>query len=165
MVRLRMMTFLTPAPRKKPPPTISPLVPAPTMVLFDLTLSSVPFGVIVMGAPTLITYGSVAVTYLVRSARFVTVTVVPVAPPVVPPPVEAKPSGVDGQVRSELVVTGVNAHCLLLFAVQVSWMIAAPFAVEAPWSEMHRPLPTLMIWNVSVPDAATFHCWLVCEPA
>ncbi len=58
-----MITFFTPAPRKKPPCRIWPLVPTPTMDLFDWTLSSVPFGVTVIAAATLMTYGSVAVTY------------------------------------------------------------------------------------------------------
>ena len=33
----------------------------------------------------------------------------------------------------------------LVFAVQVSWMIAVPDEVDAPWSEMHSPLLTLTI--------------------
>src|SRR5690349_10916581 len=60
--------------------------------------------------------------------------------------------------------TGLNAHCLLLFAVQVSWMMAAPELVEAPWSEMHRPLLTLTIWWVPEPEATNRHCWFVPDP-
>src|SRR5690349_15972374 len=101
-----------------------------------------------MAPLTRMTYGSVAVTYFCRSARLLTVTVGPAAPPVVPPPVAAKPSGVDGQVRPPGVLpTALNAHCLLELAEHVSWMIAAPDAVDASLSLTHRPLPTLMIWN------------------
>lgn len=57
-----MITLLVVAPRKKPPPTISPAVPTPTMVLLEATLSSVPFGLISIVPATLMTYGSAAVT-------------------------------------------------------------------------------------------------------
>jgi hypothetical protein len=70
-----------------------------------------------------------------------TVTVVPPAPPVVP---AAKPSAVLDHVRPPP-ETGLNAHCLFVLAVQVSWMIGFPAVVDAPWSEMHNPLETLMI--------------------
>ncbi len=86
----------------------------------------------------------------------VTVTVVPPAPPVVAPPVAANPSAVFDQVRPPA-LTGLNAHCLLVLAVQVSWMIAPPDAVEASLSLMHNPLLTLTIWNVFVPLAASVH--------
>src|SRR5689334_14346825 len=95
-----------------------------------------------------------------------TVTVGPPAPPVVPPPVEAKPSGVPDQVRPPPPpppppVTGLKAHCLLVLAVHVSWMIAAPDAVEASLSLAHRPLCTLMIWKVLVPLATSRQSWLL----
>ena len=76
-----MMTLWTPVPRKKPPPTICPDVPWPTMVLLDLTLISLPTGFMVIAAATTMTYGSSAVAYFSRSARVFTVTVWPPRPP------------------------------------------------------------------------------------
>jgi hypothetical protein len=44
IVRFRMITLWTPCPRKKPPPTMWPEVPAPTIVLSEATLISLPLG-------------------------------------------------------------------------------------------------------------------------
>ena len=101
----------------------------------------------------------------------VTVTVVPPAPPVVPPPVEANPSAVFDQVRPDDVAVGaaptrLNAHCMRAMSEQVSWTIGLSPAVEPSLSLMHRPLPTLT--TRYLPDAAdeavNVHCWLVCVP-
>lgn len=70
-----MITLCTPEPRKKPPPTICPEVPDPTMVLFDWTLISFPTGSMVIVAATTMTYGSLAVAYFSRSASVFTVTI------------------------------------------------------------------------------------------
>lgn len=51
------------------------------MVLSDWTLISFPTGSMVMAAATTITYGSGAVAYFSRSARVLTVTVLPSRPP------------------------------------------------------------------------------------
>ena len=75
MVRFRMMTFRTPLPRKKPPPTMWPPVPTPTIVLLELTRSSVPRGLMVMAPDTRMTCGALAVTYWLSCAWVVTVTV------------------------------------------------------------------------------------------
>jgi hypothetical protein len=72
-----------------PPPEIRPLRPTPMMVLFDVTGISAPYGVTVTVALTRMTYDPLIAAYRLRSARSVTVTVVPPAPPVVP---AAKPS-------------------------------------------------------------------------
>lgn len=76
-----MITLCTPEPRKKPPPTMCPDVPDPTMVLSDRTLISFPTGFISMVAATTMTYGSVAVAYFSSSACVLTVTTCPSRPP------------------------------------------------------------------------------------
>ena len=76
-----MMTLWTPEPRKKPPPTIWPEVPEPTIVLSEATLISLPTGFMSIVAATTMTYGSAAVAYFSRSARVFTVTVFPSRPP------------------------------------------------------------------------------------
>src|SRR4051812_21784440 len=103
MVRLRMMTLETPALRKKPPPTICPPVPTPTMVLFDATRSSVPLGLILIWPGIRMMYACVDVTYSLSCSWVVAVTVWPPAPPVVGPRPRlgsaAKPSAVFDQLR------------------------------------------------------------------
>ncbi|CAM5648982.1 hypothetical protein SAURM35S_07454 [Streptomyces aurantiogriseus] len=84
IVRFRMMTLWTPWPRKKPPPTMCPEVPDPTIVLSEATLISLPTGFMLIVAATTMTYGSEAVAYFSRSARVFTVTVLPSRPPYVP---------------------------------------------------------------------------------
>lgn len=81
IVRFLMMTLWTPGPRKKPPPTMWPAVPEPTIVLSEATLISLPTGFTVIVPATTMTYGSGAVAYFSRSARFRTVTVAPSRPP------------------------------------------------------------------------------------
>ncbi len=51
-----------------------PEVPAPTMVLSDCTLISLPTGFMVMAPATTMTYGWVAVAYFSSSACVFTVT-------------------------------------------------------------------------------------------
>ncbi len=79
-----MITLCTPRPRKNPPPTSCPEVPAPTIVLSEATSTSLPFGLIEIVAATTMTYGSEALAYFSRSARVRTVTVFPSRPPYVP---------------------------------------------------------------------------------
>jgi hypothetical protein len=50
-----MITLWTPWPRKKPPPTICPAVPEPTIVLSEATLISLPFGSMVIVPATTMT--------------------------------------------------------------------------------------------------------------
>lgn len=76
-----MITLCTPVPRKKPPPTICPEVPAPTIVLSERTLISLPTGAIPIVPATTMTYGSSAVAYFSSSACVRTVTVSPSRPP------------------------------------------------------------------------------------
>ncbi|CAM5730540.1 hypothetical protein SHIRM173S_10907 [Streptomyces hirsutus] len=93
-----MITLCTPWPRKKPPPTMCPDVPEPTIVLSEATLISLPTGFIVIAPATTITYGSAAVAYRSSSAWVRTVTIAPPRPPYVPSwpsaSTEAKPSAV-----------------------------------------------------------------------
>src|SRR5215212_1842410 len=60
-----------------------------------------------------------------------------------------------------LLAAFLKAHCLLVLAVQVSWMTAVPEVVEAPWSLMQSPLLALMIWKVLVPLALSVQSWLL----
>src|SRR5262245_21569361 len=123
-----------------------------------------------MAALTRMTYGVLAAAYRTRSARVVTVTVVPPAPPVVP---AAKPSAVLDQVRPDGVVGGVvpptwlNASCIRATSEHVSWMIGLLPAVELSLSLTHNPVATLAARYLpgAADDAAKVHCWLTFVPS
>ena len=53
--------------------------------------------------------------------------------------------------------SGVNRHCLLVLAVQVSCTIATPFVWPSSLLDRQSPVMLLMIWYASVPDATSRH--------